>query len=36
MTRFRGSVTKDEISKMVKKLDKDNDHKINKKGLCFF
>ena len=36
MTRFRGSVTKEEIHKMVEKLDKDNDHKINKKGLLFF
>ena len=35
MTRFRGAVTKEEINKMVQKIDKDNDKRINKKGESF-
>ncbi len=36
MTRFRGAVTKEEINKMVQKIDKDNDKRINKKGESFY
>ena len=36
MTRFRGAVTKEEINKMIQKIDKDNDKRINKKGDSFF
>ena len=36
MTRFRGAVTKEEINKMVQKIDKDNDKRINKKGEGFY
>lgn len=32
MSRFRGGVTKDEINRMIKNCDHDNDGKINKKG----
>lgn len=32
MTRFRGGVTKEEITNMVNNCDKDSDGKINKRG----
>jgi Ca2+-binding EF-hand superfamily protein len=34
MSRFRGGITKADIHRMVAKIDKDNDGKINYKGLC--
>jgi Ca2+-binding EF-hand superfamily protein len=36
MTRFRGGITKADIHRMVAKIDKDTDGRINYKGFCFF
>jgi hypothetical protein len=32
MDRFKGSITKDEIHRIIKMIDKDDDKRINKKG----
>ena len=35
MSKFRGGLTEEDIHAMVRRVDKDNDGKINKKGWIF-